>query len=163
MKRVLFYSLLTVQSVILVILGIQYYLIDDYGTEITLLKDEYMDRMPYSDHVYVDYEINFISKDNWEVTEDLERNERVYVLLEADESGIYHVKKVTNKKISPNQEQQTVLKGKYQYYNNYDHLRPAYYYVTYGIENMKYNRDTLNEHAITIKQSPWGELKVMEN
>lgn len=70
MKQILFYLLLVFQAVVILLIAMQHYLIDDYGKTIKLLTDrsssyEYYD--DYSDTTYIDYEINNISEEIWEM------------------------------------------------------------------------------------------------
>ncbi|MFD1039001.1 GDYXXLXY domain-containing protein [Virgibacillus byunsanensis] len=166
MKRILFYGLLLIQVGILSILGIQYYLIDDYGVTVKLLQEDITgpkyQAYDVGNDMYVDYEINTLPSDVWNMAESVDYNEKVYVLLEADENGVYHAVNASAEKFDA-KSNQVVLTGKYQYYDstNGEHR------ITYGIEqfstnNSYTNLDSGKQWVISIKLAPWGQKKVID-
>lgn len=165
MKRFLFYLLLLLQIAILFLLGVQYYFIDDYGRTVQLLSkhEEMTDTYgSYNQHMtYIDYEINFIAEDAWEIAEEVDYNTKIYVLLESDSDGVFHIAKANDQKIDAEQDQ-VVLQGRYQYYNDMQ----KEYHVTYGIESFHpdfdFNRSVRDQSIITIQLAPWGQKKVTD-
>src|SRR5690625_224150 len=103
MKRILFYFLLLFQVSVVLLVVLQYNLIDKYGTEITLItqpwEEEYNedDVFAYQDYTF-EFEINTFSKDKW-VGKEVNYQTPVFVLLKENQSGIYEIEKVTDKEI----------------------------------------------------------------
>lgn len=151
------------QIAVLFLLGVQYYFIDDYGRTVQLLSkhEEMTDTYgSYNQHTaYIDYEINFIAEDAWEIAEEVDYNTKIYVLLEADSDGVFHVVKATDRKIDAEKDQ-VVFQGKYQYYNDMQ----KEYHVTYGIESFHpdfdFDRSGRDQSRITVQLAPWGQKKV---
>lgn len=150
---------------ILFLLGIQYYFIDDYGRTVKLLSkhEEMTDTYGnYNQHTTsINYEINFISEDAWKIEEEVDYNTKINVLLEADAQGFFHAVKATDRKVDAEQDQ-IVLQGKYQYYNDMQ----KEYHVTYGIESFHpdfdFSRSARGQSLITVQLAPWGQKKVTE-
>lgn len=165
MKRILFYVVVFFQVAVIAVLSWQYFLIAQYGKSIDLLleKREYP-LFEYGDYLgdtYVDYEINTIDSTVFpkEVAKDY--NKRVYVLLEANKDGIYHVKKVSDYKLQADSNQ-VVFVGKYNYYDSISRMDK----VTYGIEeitdqSLYMNLDKNKSTIVTVKVAPWGQKKVV--
>lgn len=154
MKRILFYSLLVAQAVVLLLLGSQNYLTNAYGEEVELLLEN-QGYDTYQGMTYVDYEINTLTKDIWEIDEELNYRERVYVVLTPDETGIYHATKATTDK--PNiEENQRIITG---YFHYMEHTNQSYR-VNYDIEELRDN--VRNAEKITIKIAPWGHKTVVQ-
>lgn len=164
MKRILFYLLLVIQVVVISFVAIQYALIDDYGKTVKVLQensepDTYYDQ---ADELYLDYEINELSDEEWNAPNDMNNNEQVYVLLEADKNGLYHTVEAAKKKQTAKQNQ-VVLAGKYQSYASEADSNQ----VNYGIEQIrqqeKYKQlDRKKQWLVTLKIAPWGQKKIVD-
>lgn len=162
MKRILFYLLLVLQVAVISLIAIQYKLIDNYGKEVNILKEKSEPDTYYypEDELYLDYEISDLSDEEWHAPDDMNTNEKVYVLLEADKDGVYHTVEAAEKKPKTKQNQ-VVLVGKYQGdISKSDNNR-----VNYGIEQVKekekYNKlDRKNQWVVTLKIAPWGQKKI---
>lgn len=163
MKRILFYLLLVFQVAVISFVAIQYKLIDDYGKEVNILKEKSEPDSYYypEDGLHLDYEINDLSDEKWHAPDNMNTNEKVYVLLEADEDGVYHTVGAAKKKLETKQDQ-VVLVGKYQDdISESDNNR-----VNYGIEQVKekkkYSKLNRNkEWIVTLKIAPWGQKKIV--
>lgn len=167
MKRFLFYAALLLQISMMILIVIQYNLIDDYGQSIqlrTVKQDYYGSYDPSIEQtVYTQYDINFITNDQLEMSGSLDYNEKVYVVLELTEDGFYEVEKVRKDNFIKTTDQQIVVVGKYQYEDTW--LRQ--HVVHYGFEYLDrreigydYRPDRLA--AVTVKVAPWGQKKVVD-
>lgn len=154
MKRILFYSLLVVQAVVLLLLGSQNYLTKAYGEEVELLiKNQGYDM--YQGTTYVDYKINILTKDIWEIDEELNYRDKVYVVLTPDETGIFHATKATTEK--------PIIEGNQRLITGYFHFMDQTnqsYRVNYDIEEVREN--VQNAEKITIKIAPWGHKTIVQ-
>ncbi|WP_217585961.1 GDYXXLXY domain-containing protein [Lentibacillus saliphilus] len=166
MKRLLFYGVIIIQFICLCLIPIQDQLISTFGETIQLKQDNHVrlnHRYQGGETIYIDFEIHTISEENWMPTEEVAHNERIYVLLEADGEGIYHVKHASLTKPTA-QAHQVVLKGKYRWHAEHEKA----YYVEYGFEEVATEKieAALNNQRepwiITIKMAPWGQQKVVE-
>src|SRR5699024_10915096 len=115
MKRILFYILLLFQVSVVLLVVLQYNLIDIYGAEITLITQPWEEEYYVNDiHAYQDYtiefEINTFAKDKW-VSKEVNYQTPVFVLLKENQSGIYEIEKVTDKEIQTNKSKEIVLQG----------------------------------------------------
>lgn len=167
MKRVLFYFLLVLQALVLISFSVLYERIDEYGQTISIKTSE--EFMSYSWHgqgqkMYMDYEINRINTNqfsnvNWNK---MERNERVYVLLERKENGLFSVINASDKKLKSTNANEIVLKAKFQYMDSTSNE----VYVHYGMEviSNQHPYDHLKPNVpwmITLQISPWGQKRVV--
>ncbi|MHA6251669.1 GDYXXLXY domain-containing protein [Oceanobacillus sp. CAU 1775] len=164
MKRITLYSLLIVQAIVLLLLGSQHYLTDSYGQEVKLevRPQDYAKYNEYPGSLYIDYKINTLSSDVWEIDEEMNYGERVYVVLTPDEDGIYEAVKATKEKpqISENQ---VILNGHFQYMDS----NRKTYHVNYDIEevNNKFKGEELRSKkplVVTVKIAPWGHKSVVQ-
>lgn len=166
MKRVLFYTVLLLQIGILSIFAWQYFLMDHYGNTATLLTEQ----MDFSWHksndlhtnIHLTYEIHKISDDQWQISEELNLNDLVYVLLELGEDGIFHVKKASTKKMKQ-ENQQLLLIGKYQHYTSHSRQHKVHYGIEKIIEK-DFNQDLVSHTPmkVTIKIAPWKQMKIID-
>src|SRR5690625_7369065 len=115
MKRILFYFLLLFQVSVVLLVVLQYNLIDKYGAEITLItqpwEEEYYedDILAYQDYTF-EFEINTFAKDKW-VGKEVNYQTPVFVLLKENQSGIYELVNVTDKEIQSNKSKVIVIHG----------------------------------------------------
>src|SRR5690625_495394 len=103
MKRILFYSLLVVQLIAILFLTFQFEQIEAQGKMIQLRtnKPEYpIYDFIYDRHMYVEYEINRIPEDKVSNADELDFDDRVYVLLKSGSDGVYQVEDVADKKLT---------------------------------------------------------------
>ena len=177
MKRALFYTLLLFQVIVVLLVVVQYNLIDTYGEERTFITVPYPDEEYYPDDEFymeeeiTDYDmysfefaINNIPKDKWEGKKDYNYRDRVYVLLQKNDSGIYEVVKATDKKITTSKENEVVLIGNNIYEDEND------YHVSYGFENINVDNhkkilkdfDMSKENKVTFKVTPWKQGKLIK-
>lgn len=166
MKRILFYSLLLVQAIVILLIFVQHNLIGVYGTEIKLLRDgAYTSTQSYDnqyDTIYIDYEINSLSDEIWEIEEELNYDEKIYVVLEPNESEIHQGVRVTRKKpeVISNQ---VILPGRYISSNAAENE----HFVNYDIEKVnnydeQYKLESGKQWIITIKVAPWGQKAIVD-
>ncbi len=177
MKRALFYTLLLFQIIAVLIVVVQYNLIDTYGEERTFMTIPYPDEEYYLEEEYFieeeisDYDmysfefaINQIPKEKWEGKKDYGYRDQIYVLLAKNESGVFEVVKATDKKITTNKENELVLIGN-NIYEDED-----VYHVSYGFENINVENhkeilkdfDMSKENKVTFKVAPWEQGKLIK-
>lgn len=166
MKRIFLYFVLLLQTGIIVALVLQAHMIDDYGKVIKLRTVEQEYYYSYDGYlnqdIYIDYEINHIPKQKWGIDQSLDYNEKVYVLLEQGENGLYKVEKAGLNAFKA-ETNQVVLMGKYQYEDD----RLGAYVVHYGIEKLN-RRDVGSEFrldqsaVVTLSIAPWGQKKIVD-
>jgi len=169
MKRILFYFLLLFQVSVVLLVVLQYNLIDKYGAEITLItqpwEEEYYedDILAYQDYTF-EFEINTFAKDKW-VGKEVNYQTPVFVLLKENQSGIYEIEKVTDKEIQTNKSKEIVLQGTNLYESEAD-----FFHVDYGFEtvNVKNHQDLFEDFKVseqtevTFKFAPWKQTKLIQ-
>jgi|SRR5690625_3986265 len=170
MNRSLFYALLLFQVGILAMFSWQYFLIDYYGETVIFVTEKkdnsWFQSYDYRGNIYLTYEINMIPQDKWEIDEELDYNDLVYVLLEKDDAGQLHVQKASTKKIDQTSEQ-ILLKGKYQYYESSPNSKIKKHKVYYGIEKVA-RKDLIDQNLsshpleVIVKISPWKQMKIVD-
>mgnify|MGYP001499111811 CR=1 FL=1 len=159
MKQKMFVFLLIFQAIIICLVPLQHYLIDDFGETIVLQARKSPD-MYYSsnkDFLYIDYDINEIPEENWDISRDMDYQEKVYVVLRADEEGIYRLVRVTDKKPRLNGDEFS-LTGKFGYFNDHEKR----YRIEYGVEQLdwKGERPGGYKFLIHLEVAPWGQRTV---
>lgn len=166
MKKKFFYALLVLQIIVVSLIGLQYYLIDEFGVtvKLTAKATDYMEFHSFDDQteVFVNFDINTIDGSDWKISKELDNNSKIYVLLEAGKDGIYHAVRASTENISA-EEDQLVIAGKYQYYNSVSGLN----YVNYGMEQIRNtgqfeSLSSNEEWVVTLKVAPWGQKKLMD-
>lgn len=163
MKRILYYSLLAFQAAVILLITVQHALINVYGTEIKLLEEDSIQTDNYyqPNYQYLEYEINRIDDEIWDIEDELNWKEKVYVVLKLDESEIFNAVRVTLEKpeAAPNE---VILLGRYKYTNEAERK----HYVDYDIERMDNDKlqDQLSDKdqsIITVMVAPWGQKTVV--
>jgi hypothetical protein len=155
--------LLVFQVAVISLIAIQYALIGKYGETVEVLqKSPDPDMYDYQDDgLYIDYEINYIPKNKWDLPKNIKHNEKVFVLLEANNDGLYEPVKATGKSVNT-KGNQIVLSGKYQEYAS----EPNRKRVDYGIEHIRKNQysklDQQKQWIITLQIAPWGQKKIVD-
>lgn len=164
MKRILFYTLIGAQLIIILVLTYEFNQIDMNGQQIKLqtIKPEYpIAHSHFDGSLPVDYEINEIQKHLWENNDSLDYNDRVYGLLESDENGIYHVQKASTTKLTTKKDNQIVLAGTYAHEDADNH----FHYVDFGLKSI----DNLEQFGsipekaslvMTVQIGKWGQHKI---
>ena len=161
MKQKLFAILLLFQAAFILLVPLQHHLIGDYGKTIQLLGN--LSPYYYYDEtrniLYFEYEINTIPEEKWEVSRELDFQEKLYVIVKPDENGIYEVVRATDKKPDIGAEE-TILLAKYSYY----HEVGKEYQVEYGIEELKWEEEIEEGKRLLIHVNiaPWGQKVVRE-
>lgn len=167
MKRLAFYGILLLQAAVILIIPLQYQLIDAYGETIKIAQAKPDPELDYGyeadfsyPNLYVEYEMNKINKDLWKDEKPKKSGTRVYVLLEKQADGLFTVVEASTKKLVKEKDQMLLI-GQYQ------HDYEGIYIVNYGIENInnyqdKYsNLNSKERLAVTIKVAPWNQYKII--
>lgn len=163
MRRSIFYGLMVFQAIVLLLVAVQFNFVEDYGKTVSLLSEESMDGNYYAtDMHFLDLEINHLSETIWNIDEELNYQEKLYVLLEPDSHGIYHAVYARLDK-PETQGDQIVLRAHFDYYDS----TAKEYHVRYGIEwqnqvTKAASLDSREQWVIDIKVAPWGQLAVTE-
>lgn len=170
MKRTLFYILFLFQITVVLVIVLQYNLIDKYGEERTFItqpfEDEYYEGENYIqnyDTYTFEFEINNIPKDKWEGN-DYDYRAQVYVLLKENKTGVYEVVKATDKKITTDKATEVVLIG-HDIYESEDKVL----HVNYGFDkiNVKNHESLFKDYELskprkaTYKFAPWNQSKLV--
>lgn len=163
MNKGKFYIFVIAQVVILFMIAGQHYFIESYGTSFNVYIDESYDYSFFQDDgdVYVEYEITEIPVRSWGINEPSIYNDLVYVRLEKNASGVFEVIDVADHKLYAYDDNQVILKAKYQYDYN------GKYHVDYRIKqaiDIDYFFDVdRNEKMVAHFQvAPWGQIKLID-
>ncbi|MGI8314471.1 GDYXXLXY domain-containing protein [Halobacillus mangrovi] len=163
MKRWIFYLIVFLQILFLSLMSISFYVMDAMGETIKLKTAPVDPRDPfYGDYVALSYEVEQIPEEQWAVEKELERGDRVFLLLESNNEGVYEL--VEASKIwKEAEENQTVLRARYLWH---DEMNKTYqvdiglnrYYVE---ENTgEYYEERIGESVVEIVIAPWGHKKI---
>ncbi|MBO8156234.1 MAG: GDYXXLXY domain-containing protein [Bacillaceae bacterium] len=163
MKRVFFYVVTGLQALFLIAMSVSFYIMDDFG-EVIRLETAPIDPpdLFYGDYVSLRYEEERIEPEYWFGSKEVDRNEKIYVLLIPDEEGIYHVKAASDKKLAEHDDG-IVITAKYQYKDwNGDHR------VSFGINRFYVEDNTGRQYEeirdqliVTVVVVPWGQKKIV--
>ncbi|SET14193.1 GDYXXLXY protein [Oceanobacillus limi] len=166
MKRLLVYGVILLQIVIISGIAWQDTLIDEYGQSIQLLQDQ-QDPLKYNSlfefgSMRMEYEINTIPHEKWDISEEIHYQEVIHVLLEENENGYYEVIKAANDKVEPSSDQ-IVLQAKYNYTDSItDNHRVQYGFEEIHGEVDEYQHlDSGKQWVVTVKVAPWNQNKVV--
>lgn len=158
MKRLFKYMLLIVQIVFIAMIVCQFENIDKHGEKITLeTKVEYI----YYSDLYVDYPINKINEEKWEIDEEINFNRPIYITLMKNEHEVHEVRMVTKKKPKNRDSNDVIIKANYNYKDS-----RGYHYVSYGFEYLEDTErfDNFKEGdrlLVTVLLGKWGQQKVI--
>lgn len=167
MKRMMFFGIVLIQIVVIAILTFQFEAVDRTGKEITIKTltpddDLYYDPLMHiGGTLYVEYDINRITEEKWNNSEPIAYNNRVYVLLEKNDEGIFEVVSASNQPIKSVTNEQVVLSANYSYHDKADN----YHYVLYGFEEIKqiekYGSFRADEELlVTVLIGKWGQREI---
>ncbi len=169
MKRILFYILLLFQIIAVLVIVLQYNLIDKYGDERTFITQPFEDEnyiekdiQDYDTYTF-EFEINNIPIDKWE-GDDYDYRAQVNVLLKENKAGVYEVVKATDKKITTDKATEVVLIG-HDIYESEDKVL----HVNYGFDtiNVKNHESLFRDYElsepreVTYKFAPWNQSKLV--
>lgn len=169
MKRILFYTLLIIQIIAVLLIVIQYNLIDTYGETKSFKinqSEEYFDSELIRDYDMYTFEldINEIPKEKFEGNPDFDYRDAIYVLLKKNKDGIYEVVKATEEKITTSNKNELVLLGKNFYKDD-----QGIYHVNYDFEtiNVKAHKPIIKDlksseiTKVTYKFASWNQSKLI--
>lgn len=162
-KRWWFYALVFIQVLFLILMSVSYYAMDFWGKTITLKTDPIDPRDPfYGDYVTLDYEVEQVPEEKWNIKASLNRGEKVFLLLEENEEGIYELKEATT--FWPTaQGNQEVLTAKHAWsdpsLNQYQvDIGLDRYYIEEGTGELWEQRQ---EREVEIVLAPWKQKKIV--
>lgn len=161
-QRWWFYGLVTLQLLFLLLMSASYYAMDSWGQTITLKTAPVDPRDPfYGDYVTLDYAIEQIPEEKWLVEEPLNRGEKVFLLLEENDEGIYELVEAST--LWPETEgNQVVLSSKYQWSDaslqqHQVDIGLGRYYIE---ENTGTFWERREEREVEIVLAPWKQKKI---
>ncbi|UOQ43472.1 GDYXXLXY domain-containing protein [Halobacillus salinarum] len=163
MKKIVFYVFVGLQVLFLVLMCVSYYAMDSFGTTIKLKTTPIDPRDPfYGDFVSLGYQVEQIPEKYWEGNKEANRGEQVDLLLKKDKSGVYRLKKASNRKLEASTKDQIVIKAKYEGHNSF----AGEYRVSLGLdryyveEGMATQIQPNEERVVEIVIAPWGQKKI---
>lgn len=160
MKRLIFIFLLIVQAAIILLVAFQYEWIKDNGKPIFLETKTPITTYHANNDVYIEYEINYLPAEIWEIDEELDYREKVFVVLAPDDTGVHRAVRVTKERPELRAEEVS-LPATYSYV---DSIKDEYR-VDYGIEKISQvdpGKDKHRRWLITLKVAPWGQKAITE-
>ncbi|QAS51652.1 GDYXXLXY domain-containing protein [Halobacillus litoralis] len=162
-KRWVFYTLVSLQVLFIVLMSVSYYAMDLWGKSITLQTAPVDPRDPfYGDYVTLSYEIEEVPEDKWAAETDVDRGERVFLLLEENEEGIHELVEASTLFPEPNGEQ-VVLTAKH----NWSDPSTGQHRVEIGLnryyieENTGLDWEERGEGLVEIVLAPWKQKKIV--
>lgn len=164
MKRISRYGLIAIQIIVIAVLVYQFEQMEKYAEEIkvtTKIDYVYYGGFVNNSDLYVEYDINKISRDAWNIDERLPYNRPVYVTLIKNDAGIHEVKTVTKKKPKQEDPDSVIVRANYSYDNDRGER-----YVYYGFESIEDTErfGTFKEGdrlLVTVLLGKWGQQKVV--
>ncbi|MCA1022534.1 GDYXXLXY domain-containing protein [Halobacillus litoralis] len=163
MKQRWFYGLVSAQILFLLLMAAAYYAMDMVGEKVVLKTAPVDPRDPfYGDYVELGYEIEEVPGDQWEEEGASERGEKVFLLLEADEEGIYELQKAGTERFD-SAKGQVVLPARYLWEDE----RASIHHVDIGLNRYYVEENTGKmweqgeERLVTIVLAPWNQKKIV--
>ncbi|CDQ21067.1 Uncharacterized membrane-anchored protein [Halobacillus karajensis] len=162
-RRWFFYALVFLQLLFLILMSVSYYAMDLWGKTITLKTAPVDPRDPfYGDYVRLNYDIEQIPEEKWKGEETVDRGEKVFLLLEENEEGIYELVEAST--IWPEKSDgQVVLSSKYQTsasaLDQYQvDIGLGKYYIE---ENTGAIWEQREERTVEVVLAPWKQKKIV--
>ncbi|MFD1017803.1 GDYXXLXY domain-containing protein [Thalassobacillus hwangdonensis] len=164
MKRIAFYVIVAAQALFLIGMSAAYYAIDAVGESIKLRTEPIDPRdLFYGDYVTLNYEIEQIPIEKWNVEKEASYGDMIHVLLERREDGIYEVVEASNRMYDPG-DNQVAVQAKYEWSSEVEKIHR----VSYGINRYYVEENTgreLEEQAgemiVEVAIAPWGQKKIV--
>ncbi|WP_079480662.1 GDYXXLXY domain-containing protein [Halobacillus salinus] len=163
MKKTLwFYVLVALQAAFLIVMSVGFYAMDEWGETINLKTEPVDPRDPfYGDYVVLNYQVESFPSSKWEGKDDVERGDKVYLLLENEEDGVSSLIKASDHPLNPDANQIVVesrMEWRDQYNDNYRvDLGLDRYYIE---ENTGREWEQAEDRIVTIVLAPWGQKKI---
>ncbi|MBN8233684.1 GDYXXLXY domain-containing protein [Halobacillus kuroshimensis] len=162
-KQRWFYGLVSVQVLFLLLMAGGYYAMDVVGEKVVLKTAPVDPRDPfYGDYVELGYDIEEISEDQWQGEKALDGGEKVFLLLEAGENGVYGLQKAGTER-PDSEEGQVVLAARYLWEDE----RASIHHVDIGLNRYYIEENTGRmweqdeERLVTIVLAPWNQKKIV--
>ncbi|MFC4386826.1 GDYXXLXY domain-containing protein [Gracilibacillus marinus] len=163
MKKYAFYITVSLQALFLIGMASAFYLMDAFGEEIKLQTIPIDPQDPfYGDYLILDYEVERITRSEWDIDEELSYGDPIYLTLEKNANDIYQIKEVNQ--IKPkNKKNEVVLLAKYEWFDTFDNK----YHVDLGLgryyieDNTGEMYEESGELLVTIVIAPWGQKKIV--
>lgn len=164
MKGISRYMILVLQILIIIVLVYQFEGIDQHGRTIKLAtKIDFLYENDFGDHtnVYVEYDINKITDEQWKISAEVDYKERLYVTLVENQDDVFVVKEVAKAKPNQKKEDEVIVQASF----NYKDEVSDFYYLTYGFEYLeaidKFGRfNEGDELVVTISLGKLGQQKI---
>lgn len=164
MKKIFFSLFVASQVLLLLSMSIYYYLINDTGEIVRLKAATYDPRdMFYGEYANLRYDIETLPARNWQGKSEPVRNEKVYVLLEENDDGIFELVSASPKKME-SENGKVLIIGRMEYYNAVD----GTYELDYGLNRYfieENTGDVFNNRTtplmVTVAVSGWGPKRIL--
>lgn len=163
MKKWGFYVVVSLQVLFLVLMSVSYYVMDVFGESIQLETAPVDPRDPfYGDYVTLAYEIESVPGSKWEGKTDIERGDKVFLLLGESDSGIHQLITASDVKMETNKNQ-ILLESKMEWYNEITNV----YQVDIGLGRYYIEENSgaaleqgIENRVVEIILAPWGQKKI---
>ncbi|MBA2174523.1 GDYXXLXY domain-containing protein [Halobacillus locisalis] len=162
MKRVWFYTIVVLQVAFLLVMAVGYYAMDQFGETVHLRTAPVDPRDPfYGDYVILNYEVETIPASKWIGSEEVERGEKVFLLLE-QEKDLYQLLKASDERIEA-KDQQVVMEARMEWH---DQTSDGPYSVDLGLgryyveENTGGEWEGTDSRIVEVVLAPWGQKKI---
>lgn len=164
MKTKLFAGFVGLQVLLLLAMSVYHTVLGETG-EIIRLETEPVDPQDifYGDYVTLRYEVESVPAEKWMSEQQPDRNEKVFVLLEENEDGIYDLVSAALNKPEPSGNQ-VVMAGKLEYYSDFQDV----YELDFGIRRYFIEDNTGGQFenrsgnmTVTVAVSSWGPKRIL--
>lgn len=163
MKKWLFIGIIALQTLYLIMMAVSYYVIEDVG-ETVKLKTAPIDPSDifYGDYVILNYEIERVPMNKWTGEDHPKRGEKIYVLLQEEEDGIYDIKMASNQRMDTSDDE-VLVTARFKYIG-VNELQVDYGIGRYYVEDNTGRQYEENREGmvVTVAIAPWGQKKVVE-
>ncbi len=167
MRRILFYTALLIQLVVITVFIFQFERIHVTGTEIQIVTKETdaygeYDYPLYQD-AFVEYDISVIPEEKWTGSTDMNYNEKIYVLLEKGDNHVYEVKEASDNRLETKNKGSIVIPAFYGYFDQQMNFHEVNYDFQYIRNIDRFGSFQYSDKLIvSLYVSQWGQYKIID-
>lgn len=167
MRKHLFIGLLIIQLIIIILFVGFFSMVETFGQGFTVLAKpdvySFNHKEPLSGNLYLNYDFQQISNDEWPEGLDVSAGDAVYVLLGENADGVYEWKDVSTKKWKNINDNEIIIHATYSFYEG----SSAIHHVRYPFQTAKHveafgtfhNGDTL---LLTVYKGLFGQYTITQ-